>query len=264
MDPNLARSLGKRLRLIPIPVESLPEHPAFARWVNRPIDTAETRPKLRDFVLEILDEAMKFADFRVRTFKVTGEKGSRGADAWVEQSHQRITRREQLETGKVSDAARDEEWFARVSRHSNAAVPGTATWNDFRQGLKEFHSEHEAEYTPDVYDAHLVMEWKELKGLTIEGYHGVDMRGEVSDSGAMLYGVADCCQVFEMCHKLPPPLAPRVFPTLVVTAYHETDTFVVAQVPVDIAQLDEALYSNGKNKTKGGKDPLKQKSVVLG
>ena len=59
------------------------------------------------------------------------------------------------------------------------------------------------------------------------------------------------------------PLNQRVFSTLVISAYLEPDDFIVAQIPIDISRLDEALYSNGKNLT-AGNDPLKRKKITLG
>ena len=75
--------------------------------------------------------------------------------------------------------------------------------------------------------------------------------------------------VYEMCHKLPPPLAPRTFPVLVVQALEEdanggqARTGLVVHVPIDISDFPGAMYSNGRN-VKEGEDSQKQKKVVLG
>ena len=71
-----------------------------------------------------------------------------------------------------------------------------------------------------------------------------------------------------MCHKLPPPLAPRTFPVLVVQALEENTggearTGIVVHMPIDISTFPLALYSNGRN-AKEGTDGQKQKKVVLG
>ena len=58
-------------------------------------------------------------------------------------------------------------------------------------------------------------------------------------------------------------LQPRVFSVLVICALKGTDSFIVAQIPVDLSQLDEALYSNGKNLQQGD-NPQKRKKIVLG
>lgn len=72
--------------------------------------------------------------------------------------------------------------------------------------------------------------------------------------------------VFEMCHKLPFPLANRVFPVLVITAktgLTPLHDFIVVQIPVDIKFLPQALYSNGRNVLMGDK-AIKRKKPVLG
>lgn len=66
-----------------------------------------------------------------------------------------------------------------------------------------------------------------------------------------------------MCHHIPSPLENRVFPTLVVRAKTGADSFVVAQIPVDISKLPEAMYSNGRHRAEGSTAQKKEK-VVLG
>lgn len=73
--------------------------------------------------------------------------------------------------------------------------------------------------------------------------------------------------VYEMCHKISSPINNRVFPVLVIAAERGTDQTIVAQVPIDIKRLDEALYSNGKHLDLAlGRrdDPAKSKKVTLG
>ena len=72
-----------------------------------------------------------------------------------------------------------------------------------------------------------------------------------------------------MCHKLPPPLAPRTFPVLVVSALEDgadggqPRTGIVVHVPIDISSFPLAMYSNGRN-VKEGADNQQRKKVVLG
>ena len=66
-----------------------------------------------------------------------------------------------------------------------------------------------------------------------------------------------------MCHKLPFPLLPRVFPELVVTAKTGPFSFIVVQIPVNINSLQEAFYSSGRNLKEGDTD-VKRKSPVIG
>ena len=64
-----------------------------------------------------------------------------------------------------------------------------------------------------------------------------------------------------MCHKLPWPLAPRVFPVLLVSAKTE-DGFIVVQIPVSIESLPASFYSNGRNLREGHSALEKQKPVL--
>lgn len=66
-----------------------------------------------------------------------------------------------------------------------------------------------------------------------------------------------------MCHALPWPLAPRVFPILLVTAKVGKFGFVVVQVPVTIGPLSESFYSNGRN-IREGDNVLQRKKPILG
>lgn len=69
--------------------------------------------------------------------------------------------------------------------------------------------------------------------------------------------------VYEMCHKLPWPLAPRVFPVLLVSGKTDASGFVVVQVPVSVELLPGAFYSNGRNR-RDGDGALERRKVVLG
>ena len=72
--------------------------------------------------------------------------------------------------------------------------------------------------------------------------------------------------VSEMCHKIPPPLNPRCFPVLVVTATLPpamAKSFIAVTVPVDIHDLPTAFYSNRRNTTEGS-DAMQKKAPVLG
>lgn len=69
--------------------------------------------------------------------------------------------------------------------------------------------------------------------------------------------------VYEMCHKIPAPLKPRVFTVCVVAARIGAKKFVTAQIPVDLTKYDGALYANGRNVTEGTSAD-KKKAVVAG
>lgn len=128
------------------------------------------RPRLRPFVKEVLDQATIFVDDTLPvTFSQDKEKSSDPAVAkvrlvkrdidisqlsripWTTSS---IPRKTSSPTGLQSEA-----WFGRRSRHVNQRQEGTADFMEFEQGLMADHSKHEKDYTPDVFDAHQVMNW---------------------------------------------------------------------------------------------------------
>lgn len=73
--------------------------------------------------------------------------------------------------------------------------------------------------------------------------------------------------VYEMCHHIPPPLSNRVFAVVIATAVSRPATgppsFLVVQVPVDVARLPAALYSNGRHKT-AADTAQKKKDITIG
>ena len=90
------------------------------------------------------------------------------------------------------------------------------------------------EYTPDVQDAHKVVDWdNELANLgrTVGGWEDVSLA------------------VVEMVHHIPPPLNDRVFPEVIVTARRAKE-FIVVQIPVETTGMPGAKYnSKGKLQT---------------
>lgn len=153
----------------------------------------------------------------------------------------------ELPTSHTPGAYPEETWFARTSIHENKSTTGTASWPEFEYGLMDDHSQHEKEYTPDVYDAHRVLSYDtQTPSLQIPGYEKIGL------------------SIYEMAHKIPPPLNNRVFSVAVATAKSsDASRFLVVQVPVDIRLIDKALYANGRNK-RDGDEAIKRKEVHLG
>lgn len=185
--------LGNYLRLAPVKVAALPHHAAFDRRENQNSDVMDEdniiRPAPDVFIHNVLEEALRFADSRVSTFESIGEKKSKPSTAGVKMSHQEIPVNELQEIGQETQTIRPkayrdwpdapEQWFARRSRHVDAAQAGTASWNEFVTGLKENHSEHEGEYTPDVFHTHKVLDWADLlEGMTVGPYHNLEMKSK--------------------------------------------------------------------------------------
>ncbi len=243
------------------------------------------RPALRPFVKEVLDQAVTFMD-EIFPFSFTAfaEKTSPPSTAKVQllKRDRNPPRFTKIPWG-ISKFPRDtphnldsmgEGWFARRSRHANRQEKGTACFSECDYGLRVDHCEHEGQYTPEIFDTYKVLDWRlqqESPGedrptseedVNFGDYKDVSMssRYPVTFSAGLRLLTHT---VFEMCHKLPPPLSIRVFPVVVVTARTGKNAFIIVQRPVDIKSLPEAFYSNGRNLQEGDSD-LKRKSPVLG
>ena len=183
-------SLGNLIRTAPLQPSELPDHPALARLgyghsnsvgtkddpgdshlsSPAPKSVSSQRPELLPFIKAVLDEATIFVDDVVpNTFKESGEKQSIPAAAKVMLLKREIGGHELSRVPWASSmVSRNppeavgksrEGWFARRSRHANRSDQGTADFPEFDHGLRVNHSEHEQEYTPDVFDAYRVLDW---------------------------------------------------------------------------------------------------------
>lgn len=214
-------ALGPLIRLYSRSPSELPSHPALPASGD-----AASQRNISDYVAEVLKEANDFmTSYLPATFKTKSkDKSSPPATAPVELLSHEIDSKwipEKVRTTGVGAAA--ETWFARTSIHENAAKTGTATWAEADAGLRQDHSVHEFEYTADVKDAHLVLDWSD--GLEVEGWK--DVRAEIR----------------EMVHHIPPPLNNRVFTVMVVTAIRKDEKeFLVVQMPVSGKGLPGTKY----------------------
>lgn len=151
-----------------------------------------------------------------------------------------------------------ESWFARVSEHVEGSGGGQASWEEWEGGLRVNHSQHERDYTPDVYDANEVLVWDQgvLGGLVEEGRED----GE----GWVEVGMG----IYEMYHHIPPPLSDRVFPILLVSARRSTSaSFIIVQIPLDLSSFPASIQARRhvKNGRYAGTESGKQgKRLVEG
>lgn len=178
------------IRLCPRPFSSLPAHPAFDSnhhhqqhpAAANPDNTTEptapppSRPDLHTFLHTVLTEAQNFLITTIpRTFKIEGKpRTSPPATAKV-QLLNRLIRADEQELDHAG-SREDEYWVCRRSLHLDAPVDGTASWEEFRAGLRENHSENELEYTPSLSGVERLVEWplqEEIEG----GWREVDMHG---------------------------------------------------------------------------------------
>lgn len=223
--------LGSFLRMHPFQPSQLPAH-ADLTTTDEP-----ARPKLDSFIREVLEEANKFATSVIpNKFKVkTENKSASPATAGVQLLSYEVDTILSPVNGETTGKLLTENWFARISKHENAAKDGTATWEEFDAGLRQDHSVHEMDYTPDLKDAHLVADY----GPELANLQG--SFGEWQDVHA---------EIREMLHQLPTPLEKRVFSVLVVSA-KKTDEFIDVQLPLDLRGIAKAKYVDASGIVEG-------------
>lgn len=173
--------LGSLIRLSLLSSEGLPfhallhGHPKTTDDLNRPTkdeDDAESsgHPTLEAFLKEVLDEARQFMDDLPSTFREGSLKSSPPPIAEVRRLSRAIPRAQLAEIPRKHTSATrpgftdegmkgGETWFARRSRHCNQKQNGTANFDEFNYGIRIDHSEHERDYSPNVYDAVKIVEW---------------------------------------------------------------------------------------------------------
>lgn len=179
--------LGNLLRLSPLHLDELPSHPKILNLAGKGSD--KKPPELAAFIKEVLNQAIEFIDDTMpATFKEANLKASSPSTAQVRLLSRYIPSSQIKQiTWSNPNVSRQppedildsgEAWFARRSRHVNQAQEGTASFSEFDYGLRVEHSEHEREYTPDLYDSFKVLEWdiqSECGGLVIDNYSSITM-----------------------------------------------------------------------------------------
>ena len=233
------RKLGRLCRMRALKPSDIPRHGDLGPALQ---NTGRRTPDLQAFIAEALEEANAFmTGYLPRNFDVkSNAKPSPPSTAPVE-----LLSRE-VKSGEINAVAANipagrtaETWFARSSIHENAAKDGTMSWEEFDSGTRSDHSLHEAEYTPDVIDAHQVLSWDDQLEEQCQR-----IIGTWQDVGMA---------IFEMVHHIPPPLNDRVFNVIVLTAKHGSgNESLVVQIPVETGGMPRAKYSGGKgNVTEG-------------
>ena len=234
-------TLGPILRLRALPVSQLPSHPDLATHQS------QTNSSIQTFAADALNEAHAFTTTYIPTNFTTksSTKHSEPASAPIALLAHEIKAADlPREIGDAMEEANGpggttENWFGRASEHENQAEGGTATWEEFEHALRESHSEHERDYTPDVLDAHVVLDYGPLLE---EGGRRVDGGWEAVDA-----------RVMEMQHHIPSPLQNRVFTVLVISARRSSGPgeFLTVQVPVETRHLPHTKYAGDSKLTPG-------------
>ena len=226
--------LGRLVRLRSLKPSELPAHPDLG-----PQQSTTKCPDLINFLAEALNESENFmAGYLPANFKSRSkDKISPPAAAKIELLEREVNGGETNSVHPTIPASRTSEtWFARRSVHENVAKDGTADWAEFDDGLRKDHSQHEMEYTPDVKDAHLVLNWDDM----IIEKAGPEMQVSEWQEVQM--------SLMEMVHHIPPPLNNRVFNVIVITAKHISGgKILVVQIPVNTTNMAGAKYHAGKS-----------------
>lgn len=174
-----AHSQRKLLKLAVLSPSQLPAHSDLASAQDG------SSEELIAFVTQLLTEGAHFADTRIpkefKHQKIQHLPRSKGGDVEVLAGGPSVD-------DPAANHGRGEFWFARRSRHTllaEGAKPeqGKASCDEFEDALFIEHSVKEGEYTPDIYDAHKLLDWKsELSGKTIEGWYDIGLEGTYSIS----------------------------------------------------------------------------------
>lgn len=189
----------------------LPLHPL--------LDDRNDRPDLQTFVQKVLDEGHDFITNDSR-WQDAGQKSGAPANTSV-----KITKLSRPTPGLNTE----ETWFQRTSLHDNKSEPGTATFHEFDNGLRENHSKNEQEYTPGLVSVHEILNYSDL----LDGFERKAGRWYAVD----LY-------LMQMRHKVPSPLKNRIFTVLVAAGKASEEEFVDVQTPVEL--FDKLHFKEGE------------------
>lgn len=151
------------LHLNPHPFSILPSHPALDE-TDTISSSTPAHPQLRSFLHACLTESQTLLSSIPTTFR--RDHKPRRAPPSTAAIHL-YTR---------NDNQEGDYWVCRQSTHQDAAVTGSASWEEFRSGLRENHSENEMDYTPSVTSVVKLVEWP--SEVDVEGGWGkVDVHG---------------------------------------------------------------------------------------
>ncbi|KAJ5286815.1 hypothetical protein N7478_002501 [Penicillium angulare] len=157
------------LRLQPHLFASLPAHSSLT--------ANEARPQLQSFAGDALHEALEFLHTIPSTFTTDPKlRASPPSEAKV-----KLLRkwRDPSTNNTVDKAPGAEFWVCRQSEHVNANTQGTASWEEFENGLRSNHAENEMDYTPSVTSVEQLMQWSrsDIGNIETQGvaFKDVDM-----------------------------------------------------------------------------------------
>lgn len=143
------------MRLHEYPASKLPAHPELAAY-----QSGGSPADLESFITAALSEGETFlTEYLPGVIKVRSAKRTvPPSKATVQLAEHSIAAGELPNDAKTPSG---ESWFLRSSIHEDEKKAGTGDWEEFEGALLDNHSQHEMDYTPDVFDAHKVLGWDE-------------------------------------------------------------------------------------------------------
>jgi hypothetical protein len=204
-----------QLQLKPLTYSDVPYHQDFGSASS----AQNAHPMLNAFIKQIVKEG-RSSGWDIRSWHKTGthvfpkEKSAAG-----------------ITVDQLSKEVNGETWYARASRHEDE---GLKRWEVFDKVVREKHSQHEGEYTPNIYGTNTVLSWS-TEDLRVVGE-------EVGMKGLEI-------EITNMYHGIPTPLNDRVFSVLLLSGVRTDisagedvlDECVVVQLPVDLSTFPDAI-----------------------
>ncbi|KAJ5612801.1 hypothetical protein N7510_005995 [Penicillium lagena] len=212
------------IQLSPHPFASLPAHPS--------LPSSPSRPELSQFVTTALREAISLLDTTIPS-TLTADSKPRSSPP----SHAKVKLLRGWRKPADSDSpqvrngsGKGEFWVCRQSEHVDSAAPGTASWEEFEDGLRQDHAKHEMEYTPSVTGVERLLQWE-----------GPEMETELEVEGVVYTDFE--VEVNLITHTFRPGalIAPRSFLSLTVSA-KTSDKLGTEQSPPGFLTIQISLH----------------------
>lgn len=126
-----------------------------------------------------------------------------------------------------------EKWYGRSSIHRNAAMEGTASWEEFHRNLFGQHTSRGLGHGVNVQDDVMLLDWhEELHGTAVGGWKNVT------------------AEVREIVFHHKSSADDRLFTALVIAA-EKVDQVLVARLPVQNTGLPASRYRGASGITVG-------------
>ncbi|OJD23087.1 hypothetical protein ACJ73_05561 [Blastomyces percursus] len=245
----MSPSIPFLLHLTPLPPSEIPAHESIPYPLPPSTDggNPDSRPPLSLFLQATLTQAREFLTATVpgKSFAVDPKlRDSPPSSAQVQVSSGAI-KYTRLTSKSPAAADKEDKWFARRTVLENRPAKGTASFQEFVQGLKDDHLRNEMEYEPNITAVEDIAKWD---------CSGVEVEGGWSGVGASLSLVTHTFQPANL-------ISPRVFLAMVITAFtppefsESTSTtqpsgFINIQLPIHFSAIPPSL-SLPKNAVRG-------------